>query len=109
MHTKGSQTFLPQQHRLALLTSRQAHHASTLPSGGHVPPSAKRQAPLMLLFQQVSSCGTTLIAKRHTLQFSIGFVVSPGGQTPPLGATQVLAQYWFYLSTQKKVKSILLL
>ena len=35
---------------------------------------AKRQAPLMLLFLQVSHGGTTLIAKRYTLQFSTGFV-----------------------------------
>jgi len=35
---------------------------------------ARREAPLMLLFLQVLPCGTTLIAKRHTLQFSTGFI-----------------------------------
>ncbi|QCD89590.1 hypothetical protein DEO72_LG4g536 [Vigna unguiculata] len=42
-HTsKATQTPLPQQHRLALLTSCQAHHASEPPGGGHVSPGAKR-------------------------------------------------------------------
>ena len=36
--------------------------------------AAKRQVPLMLLFPWASPGGTTLIAKRNTLQFSIGFV-----------------------------------
>jgi len=36
--------------------------------------AARRQTPLMLLFLQVSHGGTTLIAKRYTLQFSTGFV-----------------------------------
>jgi len=36
--------------------------------------AATRQAPLMLLFIQVLHGGTTLIAKRYTLQFSTGFV-----------------------------------
>jgi len=34
----------------------------------------RHQAPLMLLFPQVSPSGITLIAKRNTLQFSTGFV-----------------------------------
>jgi len=37
--------------------------------------AARRQAPSMLLFLQVSPGGTNLIAKRYTLQFSTGFVV----------------------------------
>jgi len=36
--------------------------------------AVRHQAPLMLLFLQVSPGGTTLIAKRHMLQFSTGFV-----------------------------------
>ena len=51
---------------LALHTSRQAQKASTR--------ATRRQSPLMLLFLQVSLGGTTLIAKRYTLQFSTGFV-----------------------------------
>jgi len=36
--------------------------------------AAWRQVPLMLLFPQASSGGTTLIVRRNTLQFSTGFV-----------------------------------
>jgi len=36
--------------------------------------AARRQAPLMPLFIQVSPSGTTLIAKRYMLQFSTSFV-----------------------------------
>jgi len=36
--------------------------------------AARCQAPLMLLFPQVSLGGTTLIARRNMLQFSTGFV-----------------------------------
>jgi len=56
----------------ALATSPSATHE--LPGAPHFQTAwqgtraARRQAPMMLLFQQVSPGGTTLIAKRHTLQ-----------------------------------------
>ncbi|QCD83975.1 hypothetical protein DEO72_LG2g4324 [Vigna unguiculata] len=61
-----------------------------------------RQAPPMLLFLRVSPGGTTLIAKRYTLQFSTGFVaITWRANTTAKRYTSTFAV--LVLSTQNKV------
>jgi len=68
--TKAKHNVFFINNRLALHTSRQAQRLPDRLAG-----DTCRQAPLMLLFLQVSHGGKTLNAKRYTLQLSTGFIV----------------------------------
>jgi len=64
---------------------------------------ARRQTPLMLLFQQVSPGETIFTTKCHTLQYSTGFVaIAWRSNTTVRRYTNTWAV--LFLSTQNKVK-----